>query len=98
MDDVPELTKTARLNEIIELQTRLSLESKENDVGHSYEVLVEGLSKKSDAHLYGRTSQNKVAVFPKGNLQAGDYASIRILSCTSATLLGEQNRDSAPLK
>ena len=98
MDDVPELTKTARLNEIIELQTRLSLESKEKDVGHSYEVLVEGLSKKSDAHLYGRTSQNKVAVFPKGNLQAGDYASIRILSCTSATLLGEQNRDSALLK
>jgi len=87
-DDVPEETKARRLNEIIELQAKLSLQSKERDVGKSYEVLVEGTSKKSDDQLYGRTSQNKVVVFPREDLKAGDYARVVITRCTSATLMG----------
>jgi tRNA-2-methylthio-N6-dimethylallyladenosine synthase len=92
-DDVPESVKTARLNEIIQLQMKLSLESKEKDVGHTFEVLVEGSSKKSEEHLFGRTSQNKVVVFPKGILKPGDYVDVRISSCTSATLIGEPVKD-----
>jgi tRNA-2-methylthio-N6-dimethylallyladenosine synthase len=87
-DDVPEEIKARRLNEIIELQMKLSLQSKELDVGQTYEVLVEGTSKKSGDHLYGRTSQNKVVVFPKGSLKPGDYTSVIITNCTSATLIG----------
>jgi tRNA-2-methylthio-N6-dimethylallyladenosine synthase len=87
-DDVPEAVKTRRLNEIIELQNRLSLESKQGDVGKSFEVLVEGTSKKSDLHLYGRSSQNKVVVFPKKELKPGDYTEVTITDCTSATLIG----------
>ncbi|TFH26938.1 MAG: tRNA (N6-isopentenyl adenosine(37)-C2)-methylthiotransferase MiaB [Bacteroidia bacterium] len=86
-DDVPEEVKSRRLNEIIVLQSRLSLRSKERDLGQTYEVL-EGPSKKSDAYLYGRTSQNKVVVFPKGTLKQGDYARVVIKDCTSATLKG----------
>jgi tRNA-2-methylthio-N6-dimethylallyladenosine synthase len=88
-DDVPEGVKKRRLNEIIALQNRLSLESKQRDVGQTFEVLVEGLSKKSSAQLYGRTSQNKVVVFPKNNLKPGDYTDVTISSCTSATLIGD---------
>jgi len=88
-DDVPEAVKKRRLNEIIALQNRLSLESKQQDVGHTFEVLVEGVSKKSSAQLYGRTSQNKVVVFPKNNLKPGDYTDVTISSCTSATLIGD---------
>ena len=88
-DDVPEEVKARRLNEIIELQGKLSLESKKHDVGRTFEVLVEGSSKKSDEQLYGRTSQNKVVVFPKGKLKPGDYASVLIGDCTSATLMGK---------
>jgi len=87
-DDVSEAIKTRRLNEIIELQSKLSLESKQRDVGHSFEVLVEGTSKKSKEQLYGRTSQNKVVVFPKKNLKPGDYTQVTIKECTSATLIG----------
>ena len=87
-DDVPEEIKSRRLSEIIELQSKLSLQSKKQDLGQTYEVLVEGTSKKSDAKLYGRTSQNKVVVFPKGNLKPGDYARVNITDCTSATLMG----------
>ena len=87
-DDVPEDVKSRRLSEIIELQGKLSLQSKKNDLGKTYEVLVEGSSKKSSEHLYGRTSQNKVVVFPKGNLKAGDYTRVTITDCTSATLIG----------
>jgi tRNA-2-methylthio-N6-dimethylallyladenosine synthase len=87
-DDVSEAVKTRRLNEIIGLQGRLSLESKQGDVGQSFEVLVEGTSKKSAAHLYGRTSQNKVVVFPKKGLKPGDYTEVTITDCTSATLIG----------
>jgi tRNA-2-methylthio-N6-dimethylallyladenosine synthase len=87
-DDVPEEVKSRRLNEIIELQSRLSLQSKELDMGQTYEVLVEGNSKKTDEYLKGRTSQNKVVVFPRGNLRPGDYARVVIKDCTSATLMG----------
>ena len=87
-DDVPEALKTRRLNEIITLQSELSLASKKRDVGQTFEVLVEGTSKKSQEHLYGRTSQNKVVVFPKKDLKPGDYVDIRITDCTSATLIG----------
>jgi tRNA-2-methylthio-N6-dimethylallyladenosine synthase len=88
-DNVSEECKTRRLTEIIELQTRLSLESKERDVGQTFEVLVEGRSKKSEEHLFGRTSQNKVVVFPRKNFNRGDYVNVTIRSCTSATLIGE---------
>ena len=89
-DDVPENIKTRRLNEIIELQNRLSLAGKKKDIGLTYEVLAEGSSKKSEAQLYGRTSQNKVVVFPRGSIKAGEYIQVRITHCTSATLIGEQ--------
>ena len=87
-DDVSEAVKTRRLNEVIELQSKLSLESKQRDVGQSFEVLVEGTSKKSEEQLYGRTSQNKVVVFPKKDLKPGDYTQVTIKECTSATLIG----------
>jgi len=87
-DDVPEKVKTRRLNEIIELQQKLSLTAKEKEIGRTVEVLVEGTSKKSGDHLYGRSSQNMVVVFPRGNLKPGDYVQVRITGCTSATLLG----------
>jgi len=87
-DDVPEEIKTRRLNEIIYLQNRLSAHSKRNDVGKTFEVLAEGTSKRSAEHLSGRTSQNKVVVFPKGNIKAGDYVNVIIERSTSATLIG----------
>jgi len=87
-DDVSEAVKSRRLSEIIELQNRLSLESKKRDVGLTFEVLVEGTSKKSSEQLFGRTSQNKVVVFPKKDLKPGDYTEVFITDCTSATLIG----------
>ncbi len=91
-DDVPEKVKSRRLNEIIELQMKLSLKSKEQDVGQTFEVLAEGTSKKSEDHLYGRSSQNKVVVFPRGNFKPGDYTRVKITGCTSATLIGESDQ------
>ncbi len=88
-DDIPEEVKARRLNEIIELQNRLSAESKNKDLGKVYEVLVEGVSKKSDLELSGRTSQNKVVVFPRKEYKPGDYVKIKIEACTSATLKGK---------
>jgi len=88
-DDVPEEVKTRRLSEIINLQSELSLKSKKKDVGSVVEVLVEGTSKRSDLHLYGRTPQNKVVVFPRKEFNPGDLVRVRINSCTAATLLGE---------
>lgn len=89
-DDVPTDIKKRRLEEIINLQNRLSKESYKNDIGKTFEVLIEGDSKRSDAHWYGRTSHNKVVVFPKEQypLQKGDYANVRIDEATQATLLG----------
>ena len=88
-DDVSAEVKSRRLSDIIKLQNRLSEESKKQDIGKVYEVLVEGVSKKSPDHLSGRTSQNKVVVFPKGSFKPAEYANIRIDECTSATLIGE---------
>jgi len=88
-DDIPEDVKNKRLDEIIALQQILSDESNKRDIGKVFEVLVEGPSKRSADFFYGRTSQNKVMVFPKGELKAGDYAMVKAVSCTSATLIGE---------
>ena len=85
-DDVPLAVKTARLNEIIALQNSISLEINTQCIGKCYEVLIEGPSKRSDAELMGRTSQNKTCVFPAGGHKAGDTVTVRVLSCTSATL------------
>ena len=88
-DDIPDRVKGRRLNEIIGLQNRLSLMSKERDVGKTLEVLAEGISKKSRDQLYGRSSQNKVVVFPRERFSPGDYVNVRIDRCTSATLIGK---------
>lgn len=87
-DDVPEDVKTRRLMEIIELQGKLSEQSKKNDVGKRFEVLIEGESKKSKDEFFGRTSQNKVVVFPKGNHKFGEFVFVKITDCTPATLIG----------
>ena len=89
-DDIPEDVKTARLTEIINLQNKLSEASNKRDVGKEFEVLVEGLSKRSDKQLFGRTSQNKVVVFDRGDHKVGDYVRCRITGCSSATLFGEE--------
>lgn len=89
MDDVPDEVKTNRLNEIIALQNKLSARSKKQDVGKVFEVLTENRSKRSESHLTGRTSQNKVAVFPAEGRKKGEYVNVRIDGCTPATLLGK---------
>lgn len=88
-DNVPEETKIKRLKEVIDLQHRLSLESNKKEIGKIYEVLIEGESKKSEDFLSGRNRQNKVVVFPSRNFNPGDYVLVRILKCTTATLIGE---------
>ncbi|MFA6704540.1 MAG: TRAM domain-containing protein, partial [Bacteroidales bacterium] len=100
-DDISAAEKTKRLNEIIELQSSFSLMSNKKDVGETYEVLVEGFSKRSDKQMTGRTQQNKMCVFdvPQTlangkketavNIKPGDYVDVKINSCTSATLIGE---------
>ena len=89
-DNITEEEKTRRLNEIIALQNELSAESNRQDVGKEFEILVEGESKRSAAQLCGRTSQNKMVVFDRGNHQAGDYVRVRITGSSSATLFGEE--------
>ena len=89
-DNIPEEVKIERLNRMIELQNRLSLESNLRDVGKTFEVLVEGVSKRSDKELFGRTSQNKVVVFPRGDHKPGDLVRVRVESASSATLKGEE--------
>ncbi|WP_262713653.1 tRNA (N6-isopentenyl adenosine(37)-C2)-methylthiotransferase MiaB [Panacibacter ginsenosidivorans] len=90
-DDIPEDVKKRRLQEIVELQNRLSLESNKKDIGKTFKVLIEGNSKKNTTEWKGRSSQNKVIVFPKLNndLKPGDYAWVKVNDCTQATLLGE---------
>lgn len=88
-DDIPYEEKTRRLEEIIELQRKLSLQSNRNDVGKEFEVLVEGQSKRNDKQLFGRTSQNKVVIFDCKDFKPGDYVKVKIVDCTSATLFGE---------
>lgn len=88
-DDVPDDVKTRRLNEIIALQNKLSARSKKQDVGRVFEVLIEDRSKRSESRLSGRTSQNKVAVFPAEGRKKGEYVNVKIEGCTPATLLGK---------
>ena len=87
-DDVPEETKIRRLNEMIALQNELSAESYRKDVGQTFEVLVEGVSKRSKEQFFGRTEQNKVVVFNRGNHHIGDFVQVKITESSSATLKG----------
>ncbi len=88
-DDIPEEVKIARLNEIIDEQNKISAISNQNDIGREFEVLAEGVSKRSKEQLFGRTQQNKVVVFPRGEHKIGDLVWVKITSVTSATLIGE---------
>ena len=88
-DDVPEEVKSRRLEEIIALQSYNSLESNRRDIGKIVEVLVEGVSKKKKSEYFGRSSQNKLVVFPNKDLNFGDYVRVVIKDCTQTTLIGE---------
>jgi tRNA-2-methylthio-N6-dimethylallyladenosine synthase len=88
-DDIPEEIKAERLSEMIALQNKLSAKTKKADIGMVYDVLVEGFSRRSPEYLSGRTSQNKVVVFPAGNYKNGEYVQVLIEKCTSATLIGK---------
>lgn len=89
-DNVPDEVKTERLNRMIALQNELSAASNLADVGKTFEVLVEGFSKRSREQLMGRTSQNKAAVFPRGDHKKGDFVRVRVVGASSATLLCEE--------
>ena len=89
-DDVADEVKSRRLQEIIALQNELGLESYRRDVGKVFEVLVEGESRRNKEQLCGRTSQNKMVVFDRGDHKAGEYVQVRVTACTSATLIGEE--------
>ncbi len=88
-DNISEETKIARLNEMIALQNELSAISNKKDIGKTFEVLVEGRSKRSKEQFCGRTQQNKMMVFPKGDYKVGDLIKVKVVSTTSATLIGE---------
>jgi tRNA-2-methylthio-N6-dimethylallyladenosine synthase len=88
-DDVPDETKSARLSEMISHQNKLSIRSKKSDIGKVYEVLIEGFSKRSAEFLSGRTSSNKVVVFPVVDKKKGEYVKVLIERTTSATLIGK---------
>lgn len=88
-DDIPEAIKKRRLQEVVDLQQKVSLQRSERFVGQIVEVLIEKTSKKSDLHWSGRNSQNTTVVFPKGNYKIGDFVLVKINDCTSATLIGE---------
>jgi len=88
-DNITEEIKIKRLEQMIDLQNKLSAESNKRDIGKTFEVLVEGYSKRSREDLFGRTGQNKVVVFPKQNYHIGDFVQVKITDASSATLLGE---------
>ncbi|MCC6599326.1 MAG: tRNA (N6-isopentenyl adenosine(37)-C2)-methylthiotransferase MiaB [Crocinitomicaceae bacterium] len=88
-DDVSPEVKNRRLKEVIDVQMQSATERTKVHVGKTQQVLIEGISKKSKDHYYGRNSQNIVVVFPKGNAQPGDYADVLLTSCTAVTLIGE---------
>ena len=88
-DNVPEEVKIERLNRMIALQNKISLKNNRNDIGKEFEVLVEGPSKRNPEEHFGRTSQNKVVVFPKKESKPGDFVKVKILDASSATLKGE---------
>ncbi|RKQ42488.1 tRNA-i(6)A37 thiotransferase enzyme MiaB [Roseivirga pacifica] len=87
-DDIPLEVKKRRLQEIINKQQGISLERNKLDVGQVQRVLIEGVSKRSDEHLQGRNSANKVVIFPREQYQKGDYVNVKIEDCTAATLFG----------
>ena len=89
-DDISEEIKIRRLNEIIEVQNQLSAEANRRCIGKTYEVLVEGFSKRSREQLVGRTEQNRVVVFDRGTHRIGDFVTVRITDSSSATLKGEE--------
>lgn len=89
IDDVPEEVKIRRLNDIIALQNETTKISNLNDIGKTFEVLVEGFSKRSKEQMFGRTSQNKVVVFPREGRHIGEFVNVKIVSATSATLIGQ---------
>ncbi|MCQ2369136.1 MAG: tRNA (N6-isopentenyl adenosine(37)-C2)-methylthiotransferase MiaB [Paludibacteraceae bacterium] len=89
-DDVPEEVKLRRLQEAIDLQLELSLESNKKDIGKEFEVLVEGRSKRSAEQMYGRTSQNKVVLFDRCGVNVGDIVNVKIFDATPATLFGKK--------
>jgi len=89
-DNIPEEVKIRRLNEIIALQNRLSAESNQRCIGNVYEVLVEGVSKRSREQLIGRTEQNRVVVFDRGTHRVGDFVRVKITEASSATLKGTE--------
>jgi tRNA-2-methylthio-N6-dimethylallyladenosine synthase len=88
-DDVSEFVKSERLSEMISVQNQLSIKSKKSDIGKVFDVLIEGFSKRSEEYLSGRTSHNKVVVFPGTNLKKGECVKVLIERCTSATLIGK---------
>ena len=88
-DNIPEEEKVRRLNEIIALQTQLSLESNQREIGKTVEVLVEGFSKRSHDDMFGRTEQYKTVVFPRTDQKVGDLVKVKILQASAATLRGE---------
>lgn len=88
-DDVPEEVKQRRLQEIVALHRKHSLESNQRDVGKTFEVLVEGVSQKNENQLFGRNTQNKVIVFPKQDAELATYRMVKVVNCTSGTLIGE---------
>ena len=91
-DNIPEEVKIRRLQEMIDLQNQLSLESNKRDVGKVVEVLIEGFSKRSREQLFGRTQQNKVVVFDKQGYRVGQYVEVLVEDATAATLLGKPVR------
>ena len=88
-DDVPEEEKIRRLQGMIDLQNQLSEESNRRDIGKTFEVLIEGFSKRSREQLFGRTSQNKVVIFDKQDFHVGQFIQVKITRASSATLFGE---------
>ena len=95
-DDVTLEDKKRRLQEMVTLHRIHSLESMQKEVGKTFRVLVEGISKKSEVELFGRTDQNKVVVFPQGQLQKGDYVDLFVTGCTAGTLMGVQTNINEP--
>ena len=93
-DDVPEDVKVEKINRNHQqAKSAHSMEYNQTRVGRTFKVLVEGFSKRSDEHLFGRTTHNSVAVFPKKDYKPGDYVMVRITDCNSATLIGESVED-----
>ena len=92
-DDVPEEVKKRRLQEVVDLHRKHSLESNLRDIGKRQTILIEGTSKKSSEQVYGRNDANKVVIIDKGNHKKGDYVKVIVTDCTSGTLIGEMIKE-----